>query len=102
MKTSEKIESGLMKSRGIGLKILDGKAFVEYIQNFDPTEKFIIDLNFLHYRYRTQAVQVSHEPKFNEVKIIVILVHNTNIFNIYIKILSGKKYRSLYNINTIK
>ena len=67
VKPKEKIDTSLIKSRGIGLKILEGKAFVEYIQNFDPTEKFIIDLNFLQYRFRTQPVNVTHEPVFNEV-----------------------------------
>ena len=65
--TGQKIEASLIKSRGVGLKIIEGKAFVEYIQNFDPTEKFIIDLNFLQYRFRTQPVNVCTEPKFNEV-----------------------------------
>ena len=68
VKPKEKIDTSLIKSRAIGLKIIDGKAFVEYIQNFDPTEKFMIDINFLKYRYRTQPINVSHEIKFNEVQ----------------------------------
>jgi len=67
VKSREKFDPPLIKSRGIGLKIIEGKAFVEYIQNFDATEKFLIDLNFLQYRFRTQPINVTHEPKFNEV-----------------------------------
>lgn len=64
---TNKIEPFSIKSQAIGLKIIEGKAFVEYIQNFDETEHFLIDLSFLQHRFRTNPIKVSHEPKFNEV-----------------------------------
>lgn len=63
----QKIDAFSIKSQGIGLKIIEGKAFVEYIENFDETEHFLIDLSFLHHRYRTSPIKVTHEPKFHEV-----------------------------------
>lgn len=57
----------LVRSRGLGLRIGDGKAFVEYVQGFDPGESFVIDLSFLQHRFRTQPVAVCPEPRFNEV-----------------------------------
>lgn len=77
-KTKTLIESTpnfLHNSRGITLKILEGKAFVEYIENYDKTEQFIIDLSFLKHRFRSKPINVSHEPKFNEVskKLNIIL-----------------------------
>lgn len=54
------------KNRSIVLLIQSGRAFVEYIQNYDPTQKFLIYLNFLNERVVSKPVSVSHEPVFEE------------------------------------